>query len=372
MSRGGYSLSYPRRRVQRGLARMAGRALIPLLARVEVTGAEHFPRGGPLLVVGNHVAAMEVALMVVYAPWQIEMLGPGDIPTQGALGAISRLYGHTPIRRGQPDRAALARSLDVLAQGGVVGLFPEGGVWETGQRSAKRGVAWLSQRAQAPILPIGFGGVEGALEAMFRLQRPTLTMNVGPPFPAVTGQAGRSRKESMQEAADRVMQAVEGLIPETGRPRRSEILDERFALQVTIEDGAGRAVPQPAERGIAHAEALVKFFYRPALLKIYRHDLHLPVDVLQRLGEARDPAPIAAALRLVLGYLEQENPYFLTYRYGQAEGRAMEAGLRELHALAEWAAGEGVTLRVSMIRRYRLPGREEEVVELSPGEAHPW
>jgi hypothetical protein len=94
-----YAIPYPRRRLQRGLARLAGRALIPLLARVEVTGAEHYPRGGPLLAVGNHVAAMEVALMVAYAPWQIELLGPGDIPAQGALGMVTRFYGYTPIRR---------------------------------------------------------------------------------------------------------------------------------------------------------------------------------------------------------------------------------------------------------------------------------
>ena len=117
---------------------------------------------------------------------------------------------------------------------------------------------------------------------------------------------------------------------------------------------------------------MCKFFYRPALLRIYAKDLHVPVEALQRIGQERDPARIAAALRPVLGYLEEENPYFLTYRYGQEEGRAMEAGLRELHALAEWAAREGATLRVSMVRRYRLPGREEEVEEMSPGKAHPW
>jgi hypothetical protein len=168
------------------------------------------------------------------------------------------------------------------------------------------------------------------------------------------------------------MAAVESLIPEAGRPRRAEIVDERFELTVALEDGAGNRGAVPADRAIGCADALCKFFYRPALLKIYRSDLHLPVDVLQRLEDERDPAQVAAALRLVLGYLEEENPHFLTYRYGQAEGRAMEGGLRELHALAGWAARAGATLHVSMIRRYRLAGREEEIVELSPGEAHPW
>jgi hypothetical protein len=36
---------------------------------------------------------------VAYAPRQIELLGPGDIPAQGALGMVTRFYGYTPIRR---------------------------------------------------------------------------------------------------------------------------------------------------------------------------------------------------------------------------------------------------------------------------------
>ena len=112
-----YSVRYPRRRVQRSVVRLLGRALVPLLTRTTVTGREHFPAGGPLLVVGNHIATMEVVLMVVYAPWQLEMLGPGDVPPPPAMDAIARFYGYTPINRGSVDRAPLRHTLGVLAQG---------------------------------------------------------------------------------------------------------------------------------------------------------------------------------------------------------------------------------------------------------------
>jgi len=62
-------------------------------------------------------------------------------------------------------------------------LFPEGGIWYPGAKEAKRGVAWLSHRADAPILPIGFGGLEGALDAIFKLKRPELVMNDGTLIP---------------------------------------------------------------------------------------------------------------------------------------------------------------------------------------------
>jgi len=342
-----------------------------LLTRTEVTGREHFPVGGPLLVVGNHIAAMEVVLMVTCSPWQVEMLGPGDLPPQRAIGVISQLYGYTPINRGHADRTALTKALDVLRQDGVVGLFPEGGIWDTGPRPARRGVAWLSYHAQAPILPIGFGGVKGALEAMFKLERPRLSMNVGQLIPPVTCE-GRPSKAFLLEASTGVMEAVNRLIPEGERPREPRVVDERFELQIAVRDGRGDEVAYPADLSIVHADALCKFFYRPALLNIFHRDLYLPVDALQRLASEHDPSQIAGAVQLILRYLEADNPYFLTYRFGREEGIAMQAGLEELRALAAWAAQARYALHVTPIRRYRVPGQEGEVVESDPGQTYAW
>jgi 1-acyl-sn-glycerol-3-phosphate acyltransferase len=391
MVEAGYSIAYPRRRIQRGAIRTLARVLVPALAQVEVRGCEHFPEEGPLLVVGNHIAAMEVVLMLVYSPWQVELLGPGDLPPQRAIGVISRAYGYTGIQRGQADRRALSCALDVLRQGGVVGIFPEGGIWDTGIREAKRGVAWLSHRAQAPILPIGFGGVKGALDEMLKLKRPHLSMNVGTLMPAVTCDPGQSRKACLQEAADRVLQAVMDLVPEAERPERDHPLDERFELRVVVRESqpgmelsedsapaspgadpaAASEMPVPEGLAIVHTDALCKFFYRPALLNILHKDVYLPVEALQDLKREHDPARIAAAVQCVLGYLD-ENPYFLTYRYGQDEGQAMGAGLQELHDLATWAALTGASLHLTPIRRYFLPGREGEIVEDDPGETYVW
>jgi 1-acyl-sn-glycerol-3-phosphate acyltransferase len=378
-----YSIAYPRRQVARGALRLVARALLPLLSRTEVTGREHFPEGGPLLVVGNHIAAMEVVLMVTYAPWTIELLGPGDIPPPPAMHAIARLHGYIPIYRGSPDRGALTQALEVLEQGGVVGLFPEGGIWDTGDKPAKRGVAWLSHRAQAPILPIGFGGVEGALTALLRLQRPRLSMSVGTVMPPVTLEEGAPRKDALRQAAARVMGEVERLIPPGDRMQHPTLRDERFELHLSLHDASGAEVALPPERAIAHAAALCKVFYRPAILDIWEHDLHMPVAALRHMEADRlrsaddrpgdnDPAGLAAALDHVLRYVQETNPGFLSYRFGMREGAAMAAGLEELRALARWAAAAGHTLSVTMVRRYTLTDREGEIVEHSPGQAHAW
>ncbi len=365
-----YAIPYPRRRVRRGMLRWLGRALLPLLTRAEVTGLENFPDQGPLLVVGNHIAMMEVVLMVVYTPKPLEMLGAGDIPPPPIMDAIARIYSFIPVNRGNLDRKALVTVLDVLKQGGIVGIFPEGGIWDTGPRQAKRGVAWLSYHAQAPILPIGFGGLEGALNAMLRLQRPRLTMHVGEVLPPVTLPKGVSRKEVFRQEAARAMDAVRALIPPEFKSQQPMLLDERFELHVHVHNAEGDEVPVPTDVMIQHADALCKIFYRPAILRIFARDLNMPVAALRSLDQ--QPRAIAAAIAPILGYLEGRNPAFFTYRFGIEGGLAMESALRELQSLAQWAARRNCTLTIQPSRRYRVAGQSEEIVEHSPGAAHEW
>jgi 1-acyl-sn-glycerol-3-phosphate acyltransferase len=366
------TMKYPRRRLVRSLIRGTGRALLPLLTRTTVRGRHNFPARGPLLVVGNHMATMEVVLMLVHAAWQIEMLGASDIAPPPWMHALTRLYGFIPVNRGNFDRQAMTQALGVLNQGGILGIFPEGGVWDPGAMEAKRGVAWLSYHGYAPVLPIGFGGVEGAMNQIFKLKRPRLTMNVGEVMPPVTLPAGTPRRQGLQQAANRILQDVQALIPESYRARRPEIIEEHFTLHLTVQDAEGREVPLTPERTIAHADALCKLFHRPWILHIFVKDLGFPAQALQQLSE--DPAPEAfiEALDPVLHYVKQANPGFFPYRFGPEWGYGMERALEELRDLVGWAATNRYHLRIRPTRRYRIRGQHEEIVETEPGPEHIW
>jgi|SRR5690349_8591092 len=166
------SIRYPRYVVRRAILRFLGYGLLRLLTRVRITGYENIPRKGPLILVGNHVAMLEAVMMVLCTPFQTEIIGNGDIPFDPKYSWAVQLWGIIPIQRGTMDREALNVALDVLKQGGIVGIFPEGGIWESTAKKSKTGVSWLSYQAGAPILPIGFGGIDGALGAAFKLKRP--------------------------------------------------------------------------------------------------------------------------------------------------------------------------------------------------------
>ncbi len=365
-------LNYPRNRITRGIIRTLGRIILPIFFRIQINGDENFPNHGPLLVVGNHTAAMEGVLMVVYTPWQIEMLGAGDIPQENITEFFEWLYKYIPIRRGHVDRAALRNALDVLEQNGFLGIFPEGGVWNPGQMRAQSGVAWLSYRGEAPILPIGFSGTVGALEAALKFKRPELTIHVGEIIPAAKVPPDKAKKTFFQEYADFIMDSVRALLPENDPTLQVKIKDERFELQVEAYNQKGKPQSIPEKMLIQHDQALAKLFHRPMIQKIYRFNLELPVESLQRLHTQPSSAELIQAIQAILQSLKGEYPYLLTYRFGAKEAEAMQKGLEELQALARWAQENQSELKIIPTRRFYDVEAAEEVVRIKQDVLESW
>lgn len=364
-------ITYPRRRVPRAVVRFIGRLILPLIFRIQISGRQNFPESGPLLVVGNHRAAMEAVLMVIYTPWQVEVLGAADTPHEEIIELAARIYRPIPVNRGHFDRSALYEALAVLKQGGVVAIFPEGGIWNAGRMRAHTGVAWLSYRANAPVLPIGFSGTVGAIGEALRLKRPELTMNVGEVMPAARLPEDQPRKVYLERYATRTVEAIEALLPPEDLARRTVVEDERFELRVAV-CADGRKKKYPDDLSIEHAAALAKLLHSPPILKIFTRNLKLPTQPLQNLDRERDPERIVRATRSILDYLYNENQYLLTYRFGSQEAQAMERGLEELLALACWASRSGLQLELTPVRRYFSPERGEEVVQASQGSFEGW
>jgi len=366
-----HSTPYPRNHLPRLIFKALGKLLLPALFNLEISGRDTYPDQGPLIVVGNHTAAMEAVLMNVYTPWQIEMLSAADMPAEGVTEFLNKHYGVIPLNRGSYDRSALRKALSVLEQNGILGLFPEGGIWEEGEMRAQPGVAWLSYRGGAPVLPIGFNDTTGAVNRALELKRPKLEMHVGEIIPPVEITDRTSKKDELQEYADRVMAAVRKLIPDRDRLEKT-IRDERFSLELQVRTADGEPEDIPSHLDIEHSQALAKFLHRPAILKIFRENLELDVGPLEDLAGKPSAREIIRSLDKVLTYLNEENPYLLTYRFGPREGHQMKLGLEELLALARWIDRETLRSEIIPIRRYFSPTEGQEIEQRQQKTVQSW
>jgi 1-acyl-sn-glycerol-3-phosphate acyltransferase len=368
-----YTIRVPRRVVVRGLLRHLIRGLFPLLTRSSLAGLERFPKSGPLIMIGNHTGAMEVVLLGTYSPRAVEFMGAVEIPWTGWMGKVIDAYGLIPVHRGYTSKETMKMGVDVLRQGGVLGLFPEGGFWEPGRQKAQTGAAWLSYLTGAPVLPIGFGDTRGKMAQIFRLQRPVLEMNVGELLPPVRLDGSLNKKEALQRAADELMQAVWALVPEDERRRKeSRPENERFTFRIELFDRAGAGVPVPYELAIADGSWISRFAHRPNLIDSIRDYTSVPVQVFKEL-ERRPPAEeILASTRALLEYIEKENPQYFNYRYGYADGQAFLDSFRQLRDLLQWAVEKGCRVEAEACYAYTDPQTGETHLRRVPEEIEQW
>lgn len=143
------------------LTRWAVSILLRAACRLDVVGFESVPATGPLIVAANHLHSFDAFLMGAVFPRKVLFLSRENAYRFPPMGWFLRMCGAFPIKRGQADQWSLDRSLEILKQGGVLGMFPEGRVQhDTGMAVAKTGVATLASRSGAPILPIAITGTD--------------------------------------------------------------------------------------------------------------------------------------------------------------------------------------------------------------------
>jgi 1-acyl-sn-glycerol-3-phosphate acyltransferase len=138
--------------------------------RIEVSGLEHLPASGPMLLCANHSSHLDAAAILDALPRDLA-LRTVTAAAKDVLGdhswrnAVSELTtGSVAIQR-EADFAKGLRVLErVLRDGRPLVLFPEG---KRSQRrellTFKPGAAMLAIRTGAPIVPIRLEGMSKAL-----------------------------------------------------------------------------------------------------------------------------------------------------------------------------------------------------------------
>ena len=142
--------------------------LIHTIYRVKVTGEEHIPDDGAAIVAANHVSFVDPLIIggMVHRPVRFVMYHKiFKIPV---LNFIFRHGKAIPIAPRSEDPAILDaaydRMRDVLREGEVLGIFPEGGITHDGEiRPFKKGVEKVVGEVPAPVVPMALCHLWGSM-----------------------------------------------------------------------------------------------------------------------------------------------------------------------------------------------------------------
>jgi 1-acyl-sn-glycerol-3-phosphate acyltransferase len=195
------------------------RPLLRHVWRPRVSGLENVPSDGPVILASNHLSFIDSIVIPLTAPRRVRFLAKSEyFEGRGARGLVSRLFftaiGAVAVRRsaGAGAQAALDRGREVLEEGDVFAVYPEGTRSRDGRLYRGRtGVAWLALTTGARVVPVGLVGTADIQPVGARIPRlRRISVSFGEPLdlsghgPATSGAARRA-------ATDQVMRAIREL-----------------------------------------------------------------------------------------------------------------------------------------------------------------
>lgn len=187
-----------------------------LVYRFRVTGEHHLPTQGAAVLVCNHVSFVDAVLLMAASPRPIYFVMDHRIFRVPVLGWLFRLAKAIPIASQKDDpavyEAAFERAAQVLREGDLLAIFPEGAITRDGQlQPFKGGIMKILERARAdgiepPVVPMALANLWGSffsrIEQGGAMVRPfrrgvfnRVGLNVGPAVPAAAVQPEGLRAE---------------------------------------------------------------------------------------------------------------------------------------------------------------------------------
>ena len=124
--------------------------------RLRVSGLEHLPRQGAVIVACNHISNVDPPLVgaCVFHERSLRYLAKAELFRIPFLGWFLRQVGCIPVERRRADVAAVRAALEVLSRGRCLLIFPEGSRSKDGRPGTPRpGVGFLAAKSGALVVP---------------------------------------------------------------------------------------------------------------------------------------------------------------------------------------------------------------------------
>jgi len=223
--------------------RWALKTAYDIFASVEVRGAENLPRpdGGGHILAANHISYFDAPLVFIPLPRgsRLAALGTDKYRTNVFMGSILRMVGVVWVNREAPSPATIKCAVQMLREGKLLGLAPEGTRSQQTHalQKAKTGAAYLAVMANVPVIPTAIAYTDRVSNDLRHLRRSRVSITFGKPlrFPVPDR---RARDAKLEEYTDELMCHLAALLPPQYRgvyadhPRLKELLAAPQSLEV--------------------------------------------------------------------------------------------------------------------------------------------
>ncbi len=186
--------------------------------RLDVSGLEHLPAEGPVLLAGNHDSWLDPVAIGTAAVRrrQIQALAKSSLWKYRLVANVLDNMGQIPIKRGKGDAGALDRAIAELRDGACIGIFPEGTRSRGRELRARSGFGRIARAV--PEAEIVCCTVVGTVDLVRFPTRPRIRVRFFRP-----AKGGLGEGESDAELGARLLAEIRAAAPVTAHGRRPAV-----------------------------------------------------------------------------------------------------------------------------------------------------
>jgi 1-acyl-sn-glycerol-3-phosphate acyltransferase len=226
--------------VQYRTSRLVAGPVLRLVARTEVTGAEHIPASGPAIVASNHLSVIDSIFLPLMLTRPLVFAAKSEYFTgtrlrDRAVAAYLKATNQLPVDRAgaRAGQAMLESALALLSSGELFGIYPEGTRSPDGRLYRGRtGVGWLALHSGAPVIPVAMVGTEKILPPGQRVPHPgKIQIRIGEPLTFAELRAEGTGAQQRRAVTDEVVQAIQKLSGQEFVPMYASVRKDELAAQ---------------------------------------------------------------------------------------------------------------------------------------------
>jgi len=246
------------------------RPVVKWLFRATVSGQENIPASGGAILASNHLAAGDTVVLPSMVSRQVTFPAKAELfkgdrgPGSKAIAWFLKAVGQVPLDRsgGRASLDGLEPVLEVLANGGLVGIYPEGTRSPDGRLyKGKTGVARIALAAGVPVIPVAMFDTHSVKTRIGIpwIRRPRVVIGRPLDFTPYAGLIGD--RTTLRWATDEVMAAIQALSGQTyidaygSSVKYGSLSQAEASARELARPGLGATAPElpPAEKPSANS-----------------------------------------------------------------------------------------------------------------------
>lgn len=169
--------------------------------RVEKNGEENIKEKGAYLICANHRSNWDAPILVSNLKRKVYVMAKAELFKNKFIKWFGRKCCVFPVKRGMRDIESIKYSLNLLKDGEILVIFPEGtrnGMEKNGK--AQNGVAYMTIRTGVPVIPVG---IQGEMKPLKKVK-----LNIGEPLDFSQYKTNKPEKEILDKVSKEIMDNI--------------------------------------------------------------------------------------------------------------------------------------------------------------------